>query len=265
ADYPVVNFRIFRHRSFFIGNVTMFVLGLVLYCSMFALPLFCQNILRLTAQQTGVLLIPSTLVSMFMMPVAGALFKKGVPGQILGVLGVLLFFSCFLMMTRPTIDTGAGFFFWPMIILGVGRSFMFVPFTALAMQDLEGKEIAQGTGINNLMRQLGGTLGVAVFTTVLAVQTFQYRNILIEQVNNYNPVFVERYQMLTSGFAGKGFSPDQTQGMALKSVENSVMVQSQLLTYNHIYMIAAILIICCVPLFLMQKSRKITTVNEKIT
>lgn len=255
-DYPVVNFRIFRHRSFLFGNITMFALGLILYCSMFAFPLFCQNILRLTAQQTGMLMIPSTVVSIFVMPVVGILQKKGVPGQLLGALGPAFFILCFIMMAQTTVETGAGYFFWPMMILGIGRSFMFVPFTALAMQDLSGKEIGQGTGINNLMRQLGGTFGVAIFATFLQVQTGVYRNILIENVNQFNPAFQEQSAALTSRLATQGFNFQAARNLSLKLIESKVMTQAQLLTYNHIYAITGIMLIICIPLFLLQKSAK---------
>ena len=263
-EYPIVNFSIFRHRSFLFGNITMFFLGLILYCSMFAFPLFCQNILRLTAQQTGMLMIPSTVVSMVVMPVVGVLQKKGVPGQLLGALGPVMFILCFFIMSGTTIDTGAGYFFWPMMILGIGRAFMFVPFTALAMQDLEGKEIGQGTGINNLMRQLGGTFGVAIFATLLQVQTNAYRNILIENVNPFNPAFQDRFHAAAAGFAAKGYSSDIAQGLSLKAIEGVVMTQAQLLTYNHIYAITAVMLLVCIPLFLLQKSNKKTAAQEGI-
>jgi len=78
-DHPILDFSIFRHSTFMIGNVIILLFGLILYCSMFAFPLFCQNMLRLTAQQTGMLLVPSTIISVFVMPLVGTMHKKGVP------------------------------------------------------------------------------------------------------------------------------------------------------------------------------------------
>jgi DHA2 family multidrug resistance protein len=257
-EYPIVNLSIFRHRSFVIGNITMFLIGLILYCSMFALPLFCQTILHLSAQETGTLLIPSTIVSMFAMPIIGVLMKRGVPGQLLGVVGIILFLLPFVMMAGATLDSGAYFFVWPMIIFGIGRSFLFIPFTAMSMQDLTGKEVGEGTGIANLMRSLGGSFGIALFAMILQVQMYSYRNILIENVNPYNPAFQERFHTYTAGFLGRGIGMDQAQSMSMKAIESALMTQAQLLTYNHIYAITAIMLVCCIPLFLMQKSKKIS-------
>ena len=255
-EYPVVNFSIFRHRSFFLGNIVMLTFGLIMYCSMFAFPLFCQNILHLTAQQTGMLLVPSTVVSLFVMPIAGILQKKGFPGQLSGALGILFFAVCFVMMSGATLDTDAGYFFWPMMLLGIGRSFLFVPFGVLAVQDLTGKEMGQGTGLNNLSRQLGGSMGVALFTTILQAQTGKFKNILVENISSYNPAFMEHYRAYAQGFAAKGAGILQANEMALRSIERIVLTQAQLLTYNNIYRIAAVMVLLVIPLFLLQKSPK---------
>ncbi len=255
--YPVVNLSIFRHRNYLVGNVMMFVLGLVMYCSMFALPLFCQTILHLTAQETGMLLIPSSLVSMVGMPVVAKLSQRGVPAQVLGAAGYILFFVSLAMMSGATIETGAGYFFWPMVIMGIARGFLMVPFTQLALQDLAGKEVGQGTGMNNLMRQLGGSFGIAVLTTILQVQVGAFRNGLIPYVNPYNPVFQARFQALSGGFAAKGFSPGPAATMALRAIEGAVMNQAQLLTYNKIYLGSGIMMLCCIGLlFFFQTGKK---------
>ncbi len=263
-DHPILDFSIFRHGTFTIGNIIMLLFGLILYCSMFAFPLFCQNMLRLTAQQTGMLLVPSTIVSVFVMPLVGAMHKKGVPGHLLAMTGVVFMAICMFMMSGATLETGASYFFWPMILLGIGRSFLFVPFGVLALQDLTGKEIGQGTGLNNLARQLGGTLGVALFATVLQIQTSTYRNILIENVNQYNPLFQDRYQGYVQGFLGKGLGLEQAQNLALKTIETIVMNQAQLLTYNNIYRLATIMVLCIVPLFLLQRTKKKAVVTEGV-
>jgi DHA2 family multidrug resistance protein len=228
-----------------------------MYCTMFALPLFCQTILHLTAQETGMLLIPSSLVSMVGMPIVAKLSQRGVPSQVLGGIGYFLFFVCLAMMSGATIETGAGYFFWPMVIMGIARGFLIVPFTQLALQDLSGKEVGQGTGMNNLMRQLGGSFGIAILTTILQVQVGAFRNGLIPHVNPYNPVFQARFQALAGGFAAKGFSPGPAATMALRSIEGAVMNQAQLLTYNKIYLGSGIMMLCCIGLmFFFQTGKK---------
>lgn len=254
--YPIVNFTIFRHKSFSLGSITTMMFGLIMFGSLFAFPLFCQNILGLTAQQTGELLIPSSIVSMMFMPLAGAMSKWGIPSQFMGVAGVLLFFWCFQLMSGATITTGAGYFFWPMVLMGIGRAMLFVPITTLAVQDLVGKEVGQGTGLNNMMRQMGGTIGVALFTTILDIQSGSYRNLLITNVNPYNPNFRAEQGMFIHGFLGKGFSPAHAKTLSLTMMDHAVRNQAQLLTYNNIYRITSVAILSCIPLLLMQRFNK---------
>jgi DHA2 family multidrug resistance protein len=254
--YPIINFSIFRHKSFTLGSITTLMFGLIMFGSLFAFPLFCQNILGLTAQQTGELLIPSSVVSMLFMPLSAALAKWGIPSQFLGVAGILLFFWCFQSMSGATITTGAAFFFWPMVLLGMGRALLFVPITTLAVQDLEGKEVGQGTGLNNMMRQMGGSFGVALFTTILDLLSSRYRNILIVHVNPYNPAFQAEQGMLLHGFMARGFSTLQAKTLSLAMINHSVFSQAQLLTYNNIYRITSVAILACIPILLMQKFNK---------
>ncbi len=253
---PVVHLAVFRYRSFALGTILMFVLGLILYCAMFAFPVFCQSILHLTAQQTGVLLVPSTIVSAFTMPVVGLLMKRKVPAQLLGALGPVLFLISFVMMSGATIDTGADYFFWPMVILGLGRSFMFVPFTALAMQDLSGEEVGQGTGMNNLVRQLGGTIGIALVATLVERWTGLYAGILAENASQYNPEFLARFQAYALGFVARGMSQVDAQAMSLKALQGSILGQAQLLAYNSVYITAALMLLTCIPLFFLFRIRR---------
>ena len=143
-----------------------------------------------------------------------------------------------------------------MVIMGIARGFLMVPFTQLALQDLAGKEVGQGTGMNNLMRQLGGSFGIAVLTTILQVQVGAFRNGLIPYVNPYNPAFQARFQALSGGFAAKGFSPGPAATMALRAIEGAVMNQAQLLTYNKIYLGSGIMMLCCIGLLFFFQTKK---------
>lgn len=254
--YPVVNFSIFRYRSFTLGAITIFLFGLILYCSLFAFPLFCQNILGLTAQQTGELLIPSSVVTMLFMPVAGALTKSGFPTQVLAASGILFFYVSFHLLAGVTISTGAEYFFLPMVFLGIGRALLFVPLTTLALQDLTEKETGQGTGLNNMMRQLGGTMGIAIFTTVLNIMTIRYRNILITHINPYNPAFTHKQGMLSHSFIMKGYTAVQANHLSMMIINHEIYQQVQLLAYNNIYRLTGIAMLFCIPLFLLQKFSK---------
>ncbi|HXB10333.1 MAG TPA: DHA2 family efflux MFS transporter permease subunit [Puia sp.] len=255
-DYPVVNFRILRHRSFFIGIFTSFVLGVALYGSTFIFPVFCQNLLHFTAQQTGLILFPGGLATILCMPFVGNMLKKGIPAQFLSAGGFVLFFLFCWMLSSSTLESGTGNFFWPLIVRGVGMAILFVPLTTLAIGDLKGPEIGQGTGLNNMMRQLGGSFGIAILTTIIHIRMGQNRNIMLEQIHNYNPEFLARFNQMEQGFLAQGFSLNQAQQMAYAAMDNVVTRQSMLTTYDSMYLLIGVFTICCVPLIFFQPFKK---------
>ncbi|MBS1748804.1 MAG: DHA2 family efflux MFS transporter permease subunit [Bacteroidetes bacterium] len=256
TDHPVVNFRILKYRSFTIGIFTSFVLGFALYGSMFIFPVFCQTLLGFSAQQTGEILFPGGLATICMMPFVGIMLKRGIPAQFMTTVGFCLFFIFSLMLSNSNLGSGTGDFFWPLIIRGIGMSVLFVPLTTLAIQDLHGKDIGQGTGLNNMMRQLGGSFGIAIITTLIHVNMGTNRNLLLENVNNYNPAFIERKEAYIHGFQGKGFNAFDAQQMANHAMEGVITKQSMLVTYDNLYMLVGVFVLCCIPLVYLQKFKR---------
>lgn len=254
--YPVVNFNIMRHSSFSIGMFTSFMLGFAMYVSVFVFPVFCQNILGFSALQTGEILFPGGIATICMMPLVGMMLKRGIPAQILSTVGMILFFVFSTMMASSNVFSGTQNFFWPLIVRGIGMSVLFVPLTTLAVQDLRGKEIGQGTGLNNMMRQLGGSFGIAISTVLLNSRIAQHRNMLIGHINNYNNAFTQRYNLFYNGFLSKGFSLDQAKAMAMQAIDGSMMKQVLLLSYNDVYLFCGVFLLCCIPLLYLQKFKK---------
>jgi DHA2 family multidrug resistance protein len=255
-DYPVVNFRILKNRSFAIGIVTTFVLGFALYGSVFVFPVFCQNLLGFTAQQTGELLFPGGLATILMMPFVGMMLKKGVPGQFMATGGFFLFFVFCSMLSNSTLESGTSDFFLPLIVRGIGMAILFVPLTTLAIQDLHGPDIGQGTGLNNMSRQLGGSFGIAILTTLIHTKSGVVRTALLENINDYNPAFVERHQAQIQGFVSKGYSLSDAQQMANHAMEGLITKQTMLVTYDNLYLTIGIFVLFCIPIVYLQKFKK---------
>jgi len=254
AADPVIDFRILRYRSFTIGMFTSFILGLGLYGSVFVFPVLCQNILGFTAEQTGLLLLPGGLATIFMMPWVGTMLRKGFPAQVMASAGFLIFFIfCMQMVHYTTRVSGTADFFWPLIIRGIGMSLLFVPITTLAVQELRGKDIGQGTGLNNMARQLGGSFGIALITTFLSRRIAFHRNRLIENVNPYNNSFTERYGMLMHGFQVRGYDAQTASHMAYQAIDGQLMQQTALLSYADIFWVVGIFFLVMIPLLYLQK------------
>jgi DHA2 family multidrug resistance protein len=254
--HPIVNFKIMRHRSFSVGMFTSFVLGFGLYGSVFVFPVFCQNLLGFSALQTGELLFPGGLCTIVMMPFIGIMLKKGVPAQFMATGGMILFFVFCWMLSNSTLQSGTGDFFLPLMIRGVGMALLFVPLTTLAIQDLKGPEIGQGSGLNNMMRQLGGSFGIAALTTLIHVRQGFHRSNLLTNVNEYNPAFTERFNILVKGFMAKGQNFIDAKVMAFKAMEGLITRQTMLLTYDDAYWVAGLIMLFSIPLLYLQKFKK---------
>ena len=254
AREPIVDLKIFRFRSFSLGMFTSFIYGLGLYGSVFVFPVLCQNILGFTAEQTGLLLLPGGIATIFMMPAVGSMLKNRVPAQFISTVGMIVFFIfCMMMQKRTTAQVGNEDFFWPLIIRGLGMGMLFVPITTLAVQDLRGKDIGQGTGLNNMGRQLGGSFGIALITTFIDRRMAYHRDILINHINPYNSNFIERFNMLWHGFMSKGYDFLQARQMAYQAMDGMLMKQAALLTYADVFWIVGVFFLCIIPLLYFQK------------
>lgn len=256
TDHPIINFSIMRHRSFSVGMFTSFILGFGLYGSVFVFPIFCQQLLGFSAEQTGEILFPGGVCTIIMMPFIGKMLNKGVPAQLMASAGMFLFYVFTHMLSKSTLATGINDFFWPLVIRGVGMALLFVPLTVLAIADLRGPEIGQGTGLNNMMRQLGGSFGIAALTTIIHVRQGVHRNNLLANINAYNPAFVERFQMYVHGFEAKGKSLLDATHMAYGAMEGVILRQSLLLTYDDAYWISGLVMLFSIPLLFLQPFRK---------
>lgn len=259
VEHPVVNLRILRHRSFSLGIFTTLLFGLGMFGSVFVYPLMFQNLLGFTAEQTGIVTIPSAFVTILMMPLIGTLMKKKMPAQILGCMGIIVFIVFCMMMEKTTLAYGMESFFWPLVVRGLALSMLFVPITTLAVQDLRGPEIGQGTGMNTMMRQLGGSFGVALITTFVDRRMAYHRNILATNINPYNNNLLDRVKGMAHAFIGQGNTPDEAKHMAYDAVQGTLMRQSLLMSYTDVFWIVGVFFLILIPLLLFQKFKPQTS------
>jgi DHA2 family multidrug resistance protein len=174
-DEPIIDFRILKSRQVAPGVMFATFLGLALYGSVFVLPVFLQQLHGYTAQQTGMVILPGALASAFTMAIVGRIANQ-VDARPMIVFGAFMFLASMVQLSRLTLDSGQSDLFWPLIFRGVGLGFLFVPLTSATVAGLPMRLIGQGTGMFNLMRQLGGSLGIAIMATMLARQTAATRS-----------------------------------------------------------------------------------------
>jgi DHA2 family multidrug resistance protein len=160
------------------------------------------------------------------------------------------------MMSKSSISSGESDFYLPLIFRGIGLSLLFVPLTTLALSGLEPKDIGQGTGLNNMMRQLGGSFGVAIITTILHLRQGLHRTRLIENISMYDPETGGRMAGVKEALLAKGMSAVDAQQAAVKAVEGAVMRQSFLLSYMDAFWLTGVFFLFCIPLLYLQKFKR---------
>src|ERR1700712_4981095 len=181
---PIVELRVLKNGNLRVGTILSFILGFGLYGSTFIIPLYTQSILGWTAQQAGMLMVPAALTTAFMMPLIGMLLQRGVPQQYL-VAGGMLLFSVFTFWGYFIItpDTNSDDFFWMLIVRGMGMGMLFIPITTLSLSTLKGQQIGQGAAFTGMMRQLGGSFGIALITTFMARRNMTHRSDLVTHLS----------------------------------------------------------------------------------
>ncbi|TXF74947.1 DHA2 family efflux MFS transporter permease subunit [Chryseobacterium sp.] len=257
CKYPIVELRVLKNGNLRIGTAMSFILGFGLYGSTFIVPLYTQSILGWTALQSGALMIPAALTTAFMMPIIGKLLTKGVKQQILVSLGLLIFFVySFWGYKILTPDTGERDFFWMLMVRGAGLGLLFIPITSLSLSTLKGQEIGQGAAFTGMMRQLGGSFGIAAITTFIANQTSIHKANIAQHLDANSFDVQQRLMGLKASFMAKGFSPDVALQSAYKILDLSVLKQASVLSYMDVFLYLGILFLICIPFVLFVKERK---------
>ena len=255
--HPIVNLKVLQDGNLRIGTVMCFILGFGLYGSTLILPIYTQSVLGWTALDAGLLLIPGSITTAMMMPIIGNLLQKGVPQGYMVGLGFFIFFIfTFWMHNVITPDTGTEHMFWPLILRGIGLGLLFVPITTLSLSTLTGKQIGEGAAFTGMMRQLGGSFGIAIITTFITRFSQEHRVNLVSNLSMDKLEVQNRVQQLQQGFMSKGFSASEALGKAYQILDISVMKQATVLSYMDIFMYLGIMFLCCIPIIFFIKRGK---------
>jgi DHA2 family multidrug resistance protein len=239
---PIVDLRALKNRNFAVGTFLTSVYGVVLYGITAMLPLFLQTLLGYPALQSGLAVSPRGIGSLVSMFLVGRLVAF-IDNRLLLATGFgILAFSSFLF-SHINLEIAMSNVAWPAIVNGFATGFIFVPLTTLAMATLEKHEMGNATGIYNLMRNIGGSFGIAAVTTLLARRAQMHQNILVGHVVAGNPALQHELDVLR----GAGAATSQ----ALALVYQQVIRQATLLAYADNFRMMAGLALCCVPLVLL--------------
>lgn len=260
VENPAVNLRILKHRDFTAGTLYGLVLGFGLYGGIFILPVYLQQLRGFTAAQTGWILFPGGMATAFTLPFTGRLVSKIAPRRMVFV-GTIAFIASMWILHFITLDTSQEQLFMPLVLRGVAMGFLFLPLTLVALGSLVGKDIGAGTGLFNLARQLGGSAGIAYLSTFVDQRATVHRTTLVEYINIYNPVVMQRLHDIQMGLIAKGHPASVAKQQALAIVDRMVQGQAMVMSFSDAFLVIGAAFVVALPLLLLFKKGRLASMG----
>ena len=197
---PLVNLQVFRDRNFAVGTLLIFLFGVAIYSTVTVLPLFYQELLGYTAFTAGLVVAPRGIGAICGMPVIGFLSNKVDP-RLLLTFGFFTFGLTTLYFGRITLDVSPTTLLMPILITGFALSFVFVPISTASYGTLNNEQIGNASGVFNLMRNVGGSIGISVAQTLLTRRSAAHQNEIINQVPSGGAPFQNAVQQAQHALA----------------------------------------------------------------
>jgi DHA2 family multidrug resistance protein len=258
SEHPVVDLRVFKDRSFSTGTIIMFSGFFSLFGSFLLLPLYTQQLMGYTAFWAGLVLGPGGVSSFLVMPFAAALMRKGAKPWLLLLIGLSIVSYALWMMSNFNLEGDFFSIALPRLIQGCGLGLFFVPLSAAAFADVGLEQMGNASAVFNLVRNLGGSFGVAFATTVLSQRSQVHQTFLSERITPFNPAFREALQraqsLLQMHNSGTGTLTD-----GLVFLYQEILRQASMLAFNDTFYLLAATTTALIPLTLLLRRRGAAT------
>jgi MFS transporter, DHA2 family, multidrug resistance protein len=262
ASEPIVDLRALRNRSFATGVFLIAVVGFVLYASLVLLPIYLQTLLGYPAYNSGLALSPRGLGALAMMPITGYFVSKTDPRRLVAV-GISLGAFTMWDFSRLNLDAGYWDIFWPQILQGISLSMLFVPISALAVARIPKEKMGNATSIFNLMRNIGGSFGIALMTTFLARRTQFHQTTLVARITATDLKTRTVVAGFQQWFQRQGIDPHDAHRKALASVYGMVQQHANMLAFVESFWVMAVLFAVVLPFVLLLRYQKAQTPAER--
>jgi DHA2 family multidrug resistance protein len=255
TESPVLYLRVFKERTYATGVFLMTTLGFVLYGSLVLLPLFLQTVLGYPAVVAGIAMAPRGLGSFIAMPIVGFLTTKVDPRKLLGI-GLISGAVTLFALGSINLQVGYWDIFWPQFFQGLAMGLIFVPLTTVTMSLITREEMGNATSLFNLMRNLGGSVGIAAIATMLSRSTQMQYNILGGHVSAYDTRVTGLLDQLRGAFVARGMDFASASRAAYAALSGMVSQQAVMVAFVQLFRILAVVFAAVIPLvFIMRKPR----------
>ena len=255
ADNPLVDLHVFKNREFATGSLLIFLVGFGLYGSFVMLPLFAQNMLGYTATWAGLILSPGGFSSLLAMVIVGRLVGV-VDVRPLVFIGVALNILSVWLLRFVNLDVGFSYLMTSRIIQGFGLGFLFVPITVAAYARITPQRMGAATGLFNLLRNEGGSIGIALSTTLLAQRAQFHQLRLVEHLNPFNPAYAQELGAIAKGlFPQAGLDPTSVNQLATGVLYGQVQRQAFASAFVDVFWMLTLMFVAMLPLVFLLRGR----------
>ena len=252
---PIIDLHLYRDRTFGVSSLLMFMLGFALLGSTLLLPLFMQTLLGYTAQQAGLALMPGGFTIMLLLPLVGFLLSRYTPRWLL-LFGLVVLSMSLFHMTNFDLQIDFRTAATARVFQAAGMAFLFVPINTAAYAFLPRDKNNAASGLMNLARNIGGSVGISFVTTMLDRRTQFHLNALATHLSPSNPAFQSMLRGASQAMRAHGASVTGATQQAYALIQGVVQRQATMLAYIDCFWLLGVAILAMVPMvFLMKKSR----------
>jgi DHA2 family multidrug resistance protein len=249
---PIVDLRVFKARSYAVGVFLMTIVGFVLYGSMVLLPIMLQTLFGYPPLQAGIAMAPRGVGAFFMMPLTGLLIGRVDPRKLLST-GLVVGGGTLLWLSGLNLQAGYWDVFWPQLIQGVGMSLLFVPLTTVAMDPIPRERMGNATSLFNLMRNIGGSIGIATTGTMLARHQQALVSTLGTNVTPYSPATQSMFGQLRGAFIAAGADAATATDRAYAALFGMVQRQAAMVSFVGLFQLLGVMFLVLLPLVLLMR------------
>ncbi len=254
--HPVIDLRVMKDRNLWASNVLTFVCGFALFGSVFIFPVLVQRVLGYTPMEAGIGIIPGSLIAVVMMPIIGASIGKGVKPIVFVVIGFLAFILHGYYSAQANLDSSRAWFIFPQLLRGVGASCLIVPLINQAVIGIQPKDLPYAISLTNMLRQLGGSFGIAIMNTYISGRVAIHRSDLLGNLSPSDTETAERLKQATSFAISKGYDPVSASTFANGMLERTLSQQTYLLAYLDGFLLISVFLICAMPFIFLLRTQK---------
>jgi len=252
SSEPIIDLHVFRNRTYATGVFMMTIVGFVLYGSLVLLPLMLQTLLGYPSLQAGIAMAPRGMGSLIGMPLVGMLIGKFDARKLVAI-GFIAGGLTLIWLGQLNLNAGYWDIFWPQFCQGLGLAALFVPLTTISMDAIPREHMGNATSLFNLMRNVGGSVGIALTGTMLARTTQSYVNILGTNVDVYSPTTATAFEAARAGFLAAGADMVTATQRAYAALFGMVQQQASMVSFVLLFRLLGGIFLVLVPLILIMR------------